>query len=396
MARKNQTAGDQLYRSHSRNAAKRSEPPREDRRRRQIRSWIILVSVVVLVLLGIRFFGGRKPQELTASRLPCYANQSVTPFADGVLYYDGASIHCLSGTGVIRWSFPAGTGASFYAGPKHVAVWSGAQMFLVDEQGRATYNESMDGNVQFVRVGERYAAVVIGADTEPRLIVKDLNGTQVDMEQEAFSGLMILDVGFYGDRGEYLWTLSLDVFGTAANTLLNTFQVGKMNTGVVSLGSALTYKVIYENAKLRVFTTQQMYTYDYKGVQDASSTMLVYGWKLIDSEVPERGAARMLLAPTSQTSSAQQITELRVLEGSDDKRYTLPDSCVGACMWQGNIYAFSGNNYLYRADVASQRFFTTGIPLPEHANVTAFFGVTTDGHALLAAGDSVYSLSLPK
>ena len=395
MARRARDQGDQLLRSRSRGAADRQQPTAEEKRRRQIRSWIILVALVVAGLLGYRFLRGRGPRESSALRLPCYANQNVTPFGDGVLYYDGASLHCLSSTGTIRWSFPAGNGASFYAGPQHVAVWNGMQMYLVDRNGNSTYNESMEGTVQFVRVGDRYCAVVVGADTEPKLMVKDLQGAQIDVEQEAFSGLMILDTGFYGDQGEYLWTLSLDVFGTAANTILNTFQVGKMNTGEVSLGSALTYKVLYESARLRVFTTQQCYTYDYKCVQDTNATMLVYGWKLIDYEIPERGGAKMLLAPTSQTSSAQSITELRVLEGSVDKRYTLPASCVGACIWKGNIYAFSGD-FLYRADVNSQRFFVSGIPVPEGTAVTAFYGVTSDGRALLAAGDTVYSLGLPQ
>ena len=394
MARRNRDRNDQLLRPRSRKGTDQQAAP-EEKRRRQIRSWIILVTLLVAALLGWRFLRGGGVKESTASRLPCFANQNVTPFGDGVLYYDGVSLHCLSSAGMIRWSFPAGSGASFFAGPKHVAVWNGMQMFLVDRNGNSTYNENMEASVQFVRVGERYCAVVVGADTEPKLIVKDLQGAQVDVEQEAFSGLMILDTGFYGDQGEYLWTLSLDVFGTAANTILNTFQVGKMNTGEVSLGQSLTYKVLYENARLRVFTTQQCYTYDYKCVQDTNATMLVYGWKLIDYEIPERGSAKMLLAPTSQTSSTQSITELRVLEGGVDKRYTLPAACVGACIWKGNIYAFSGQ-FLFRADVNSQRFFVSGIPVPDSAAVTAFYGITADGRALLAAGDTVYSLSLPR
>ncbi len=396
MARKNPVMTDQLNRSRSRNAAadRRRKDPEENRPRR-IRVLIILAAVVVLVLLGIRFLGGPGGREISASRLPCYSNQNVTPFGDNILYYDGVTLHCLTSGGTIRWSFPAGAGASFSPGPTHVAVWSGFQIYLVDKDGNASYNETMDGTVQFARVGERYAAIITGEDTAPRVVVKDLKGAQVDIEAEAFNSLMLLDAGFYGTQGEYLWTLALDVFGTAPNTIMNTFQVGKMNTGEVSLGEALTYKVIYENTKLRVFTTQQMYTYDSRGILDSSATMLVYGWKVIDEEVPERGNAKILLAPTSQTSSAQQITELRVLEGSTDKRYTLPSSCVGACIWNGNIYAFS-EEYLYRADVNSQRFFVSGIPVPEGVKVTAFYGVTTDGRALLASGSEMYSLALPK
>ena len=395
MARGNQSINDQLYRTRSRNAAEERRPLSEDHRKRQIRSWIILVAIALAVLLGIHFFRRyNRGKDIRIDGLPCYSNQNVTPFRDGVLYYDGASIHHLSSSGTIRWSFPAGSEVKFSAGPTHLAIWSGSQLYLVDRNGNATYNESMEGTVQFARVGERYAAAAVGSDTAPKLIVKDLNGIQVDAEADAFSGLMLLDVGFYGDQGQYMWTLALDVFGTAPNTVLNTFQVGKMNTGEVSLGEDLTYRVIYENARLRVFSTQQVYTYDYKCVQDTNATMLVYGWKLIDAEIPDRGRAKMLLAPTSQTSSAQIISELRVLEGESDKRYTLPDSCVGACIYQGNIYAAS-KDYIYRADVSSQRFFGYKIPLKEGMSITAYYGVTSDGKMLLASGETMYSLTLP-
>jgi len=395
MARENQNINDQLYRTRTRNAA-RERPTQEQNRKRQIRSWVILVAVVLAAALGIHFLGSYgKGKEITMVKLPCYSNQNVTPFRDGVLYYDGASIHHLSSSGTIRWSFPAGTGVSFSVGPTHLALWSGSQLYLVDKDGNASYNENMEGTVQFARVGERYAAIVIGEDTEPKLVVKDLKGAQVDAEQEAFSSLMILDTGFYGDQGQYLWTLALDVFGTAPNTVMNTFQVGKMNTGEVNLGEALTYKVIYESGKLRVFSTRQVYTYDYKCVQDTNATMLVYGWKLIDAEVPDRGSARMLLAPTSQTSSTQIISELRVLEGMNDKRYTLPTTCVGAGMYQGNIYAVA-KDYIYRADMNSQKFFGYQIPAPEGTEITAFLGITSDGRMLLASGETMYSLSLPQ
>jgi hypothetical protein len=394
MARGNQNINDQLYRTRSRNAAETRESA-EDIRRRQIRSWIILVSVVLAVVLGIHFLGRYgKGKEIGMSKLPCYSNQNVTPFRDGLVYYDGASIHHLSSAGTIRWSFPAGSDVKFAVGPAHLAIWSGTQLFLVDKDGKATYNESMESKVQFARVGERYVAVVVGEDTEPKLIVKDLKGTQVDME-DAFSSLMLLDAGFYGEQGEYLWTLALDVFGTAPNTVMNTFQVGKMNYKEVSLGECLTYKVIYENARLRVFTTQQVYTYDYQGTPESNSTMLVYGWKLIDAEVPERGRAKMLLAPTSQTSSTQLISELRVLEGMNDKRYTLPATCVGASIHKGNIYAIS-EDYIYRADMSSQKFFGYQIPAPDGVKITAFYGITADGRMLLASGETMYSLTLPE
>jgi len=397
MARGNQSINDQLYRTRSRNAAKDQRRNPEEARKRQIRSWIILVVIVVGVLLGIHFLRRySKGREIEMNALPCFSNQSVTPFRDGLVYYDGMTLHHLSSTGSIRWSFPAGTGIQFSVGPTHLALWNGTQLYLVDQNGNATYNESLEGQVQFARVGERYCAVVVGEDMAPKLIMKDLKGAQVDVEADAFSGLMILDTGFFGDQGEYLWTLALDVYGTAPNTVMNTFQVGKMNTGEVSLGENLTYLVVYENAQLRVFTTQQAYSYDYKCVQDTNATMLVYGWKVIDTEIPDRGRARFLLSSTTQTSSTQIISELRLLEGSTlDKRYTLPVSCVGACLWNGKIYAAS-EDHIYRADASSQHFFGIPIPAPEGVKITAFYGITADGKMLLASGESMYSLAIPQ
>ena len=392
MARDSQRITDRLYRPRSRNAAEERNAPPENRRR-QIRSWLILILLAVGVLVGVHFLRHDR-KEINLARLPCYANQNVTPFRDGLIYYDGQSLHHLSSSGTIRWSFPAGSEVSFHAGPTHVAIWYGSQMFLVDQNGKATYNETMEGEVQFVRVGERYVAAVVGDLTSPKLDIKDLKGGQVDAEADAYSGLVMLDTGFFGDQGQYLWTLSLDVYGTAPNYILNTFQVGKMNAGEVSLGKDLTYRVIYENARLRVFTTQQAYTYDYQCTQDTNATMLVYGWKVIDVEIPERGRAKILMAPTSQTSSEQIISELRVLDGDRDMRYTLPTSCVGAGIYGGNIYAASGD-YIYRADMNSQRFFGYQIPELNGAEITAFYGITSDGKMLLASGDTMYALTLP-
>ena len=366
------------------------------RRRRQIRNWIILIVLIIAVLLGLRTLRDMgKTTEISAVTMPCYASQDVTSFGDSVLYYDGASIHCLSSTGAVKWSFPVGGGAPFSVSDEHMVVWVGSQLFIVDKNGRPSYNENMGAEIQFARVGESYAAVVIGDDTAPDLVIKDLQGSQVDEEAEAFSGMLLLDVGFYGEKGEYMWTLAMDVYGTAINTVMNTFQVGKMNTGEVSLGESLTYKVLFEDNKLRVFTTQQMYTYDYKAVQDVNSTMLVYGWKLIDQYIPSRGSASMLLAPTSQTSANNSITELRVLSGSLDRRYTLPSACVGAAVQGKNLYAFS-NEYLYRADIDSQRFYGYALPLPEGVTATGFIGLTANGRAPLTSGDTVYSVGLPK
>ena len=145
------------------------------KRRRQIRSWLILIGVVVAVFVALRLLQNiGTTREITISQLPCYSDQSVTSFGENVLYFDGASIHCLSGTGAIRWSYPVGADASFTVSDKHLVIWQGTQLYIVDENGRPTYNESMSSAIQFARVGKNYVAVIIGGDTEPELLVNKL------------------------------------------------------------------------------------------------------------------------------------------------------------------------------------------------------------------------------
>ena len=372
-----------------------AQPDRRQRRLRMVRNWLVVAVILVLAVLILRNLRtAGSAREITATPLSCYSDQDVKPFGSNVLYYDGASIHCLAASGAVRWSFPVGEGAEYSVGPDHLVIWVGSQLFIVDSAGRPSYNENMGSTVQFARIGSAYCAVVIGEDTAPHLIVKNLEGSQVDEERDAFSGMMLMDVGFYGEEGQYMWTMAMDIYSTAINTVLNTFQVGKMNTGEVDLGEFLAYDVIFEDGKLRVFTTQQMYTYDYKATPDVNSTMLVYGWKVIGEDIPERGSASILLAPTAQTSSVNQITELRVLQGSIDRRYTLPSTCVGAAVSGRYLYAFS-QDYLYRCELNSQRFYGYAMPMRGDP-CEGFIGLTEDGYALVTSGDTVYAVSLPQ
>ncbi len=366
------------------------------KRRKQLRNWLILILVVLLIIGAVnlvRYF--TRTSTVSALSLPCYADQDVTVFQDGVLYYDGASIHFVNAGGGIEWSYPVGDGASFSTSEDHLIVWAGTQLSIVDANGKASYNSSMDTSIQFARIGKKYAAIVTGDDLKATLTVRDLRGTQVDTEPEAYDGMLILDCGFYGSNNEYLWTLAYDVYNPAIATIMHTYQVGQMNTGEVNLGEHLAYKVVYADNMLKVFTTQQMYVYDFKGVPSVNDTMLVYGWKYLDHAAPERGATQFLLAPTAQTSSVQSITELRVFSSTLDRRYTLPSSCVGAAIDKGRLFAFS-ETFLYAGSVNSQRFYAHDMNLPDDRPVTAFVGLTNNGYAIVMSNNEIFSVSLPR
>ncbi|MBR6954843.1 MAG: hypothetical protein IKH77_07385 [Clostridia bacterium] len=369
-------------------------------RGKRILSWIAVVvavaaiALVLVTLVRLIFFRDRTTR-ISANLLPCAASQDVTIMGDRVLYYDGSSIHCMGAAGGIQWSVPVGAGAQFSASDNGLVIWLGTDVYVVDGNGHTTYNASQDGAVQFARLSGNYCAIVYGEDTKPVLSVRNLDGGAVDSEREAYEGMLLLDVGFYGEADQYMWTLAMDVYGVTINTVLNTFQVGKMNTGLVNLGEYLAYRVIYDNGTLRVYTTQQMFSFNYKAVQDMSGNQLVHGWQVIGVDYPQRGNANILLAKSDQLNAAAGLSELRVMTGQTDRRFDIPSLSVGAVVYNGSIYAVSGSQ-IYHTGINRQQFYSHQIPLPEGMTVTGLIGVTSGGRIIVACGDSVYSVTLPR
>ena len=380
------------------------EQQAEDRRKRRLRQAILAAIALALAITGLVLWlqSMGSTTGVSVTMLPCRADQDVTIFGDNILYYDNASIHCVTPSGTIKWSFTVGYGASFSCSDKVMVAWNGTQLYIVDANGKPTYNDSLGTEIQFARAGTNYVAVVCNPkearvlDTAPDLIIKNLDGTQKDEEMDAFADKLLLDVGFYGENDQYMWTLSMDIYGTALNSVLHTFQVDRFNTGEADLGQYLVYKVLFTNNKLLVFTTQQMYTFDYKATLDQNATQLVYGWQLIDScDVPNRDANLLLASNAQLNGSTQSLRELRVISGSQDRRYTLPTACVGAGITTDYLYAFS-SDYVYCANMGEMRLYGYPLPLPDNVYTTDFVGLTANNRAVITCGDSVYAVTLPQ
>ncbi|MBR3739083.1 MAG: hypothetical protein IKN04_01325 [Clostridia bacterium] len=349
----------------------------------------LLLALIVLAARGVFAAGGR---SVSAVKLRCMATQDVTPFGDEILYYDGLTLYCLRSNGSEHWSYPLGENASFTCSDTVVTAWSGTLLHIIDRNGNATYNENLSDVIQFARVGKKYVAVVLGGDISPSLMIKDMQGTTVDNEATAYKDMTLLDLGFFSD-GEYLWTTSLDVYGSVPDTTLHTFRVNVSNSGGISLGDHLVYAVIYAGKQLNVVSTQQLRKYDYRGTIDNSGTVLVYGWQLIDHEV-SNSEAMLLFTPSRTAGLNGGINQLRLVWGKTDKQYSLPTLCISAALYGRRIYAFS-EDMVYRAELSARRFDPISLSgVLNGQPVTEYLGMLKNGVALLACESDVYALIL--
>ena len=162
-------------------------------RPRMSRTKAIVILLCILVLIaglawgGMRLFNARTVTGTTAARLPCPYDDNLRVFGNSVLYYDSMSIHCMSGSGAVRWSFEIGAGASFDCDDQHIVAWVGSTVYVLDQNGNSSYNDNLNEEIQFARVGKQYIGVVIGDTASPRLLVKDLIGSHMDEEADAYA-----------------------------------------------------------------------------------------------------------------------------------------------------------------------------------------------------------------
>lgn len=363
---------------------------KKDQRSRLITLGIIALVIILIVVVLIFLLGNNR--KLSASKLPCVASQDIRPFGENILYYDGVTLFCLNTNGSERWNYTLGGNASFSCSDKNVVAWNNSQLHILNQNGQPTYNENLANTIQFAKAGSKYVGIVMGTDVGPTLEIKDMQGTTIDTEAAAYSDMIITDLGFFDD-GEYLWTTALDIYGTVNNVVMHTYKVNMTNSGEISLGENLVYDVVFANGQLHVISTERVRRFDYRGTENQDDSVLVYGWQPEDYDVADKKA--MLLFSLTNNSAAG-MNQLRLLFGKTDKRFTMPSFCVGAALFDKNIYAFASDS-IYRAEVNAQRFEAIALPKAmDGMEVVDFRGMLKNGVAILTTSDgSVFAVTVP-
>lgn len=351
---------------------------------------IIIALIIVLLIVGIlSLFTQHEVHSINIQQLPVAASISVIPFGDQILCYDNQFVHCLTKDGIERWTYYIDADAGMHADDEHVVLWRNNSIAILDKNGNSSYQDTLGDVIRFARIGKQYVGIVLDENYMSTLSIRDLTGAKMDEESEGFSNTLLLDLGFFGSSGEYLWTLKLDTDSTVQNTVLNTFEVGKMNTGEVSLGEYITYKVLFENNRLRVVNTRFMKSYDYRISNETLPSVLTYGWQLIDSFTPDSTDGLMLFAPSNNLKT---ISELRIIGNNVDSRYSLPSECYGACIFDKTLYAFSSNT-VFSVDLNGTHY--TSHPLPIENGTKSLICKLNDNNVVVSDGTNLYTITLP-
>ncbi len=365
------------------------KPKRSPWRARMI---LLLLAAILLVTGFVLLMGNRGGTGNIAMPIKLdnvLASHELLPFGNDILHYDGITLYCRNAGGGLRWSFQIGQGAGFHTNGKRVVAWSVNQLYVINSDGRATYNDRMADTVQFARVGNTYTAIFHGQSQEKGTItVIDRDGMNVDSID--VNGTNMLDIGFFSEGPEMMWTLGLVTTGTVPSNVLMTFEPNKTITGNSVLGEELVYRVAYHNNRLVVVDTRQIRSFNYQIKEDSSILpVLIYGWYLQDMRQVGRDLVQ-LFTPAEAQDGALSISDMRLLIGENNRVIHPPSPCVGAVLGSKAMYGFA-RNQIYMCRYGDTFFSAVTLPI----QVTRVIGVTQGDCAIVAENNDVYLVQLP-
>ena len=354
-------------------------------------STVAVLLVVAALCLGAfllaRVIAQGRPSMLRgATQTPAFANQHIEVLGNGILYYDGASLHALDDRARQMWSYSVGIEAGFSVGTGGVAAWSNEQLSLLSgDQGLTLYSGNAGGPVLDARIGTQYAAAQTGTEHNSTLVIMDHGGRQVDKIE--LPNQTVLDFGFFnGDT--LVWVMYLNTEGTVPTCSITTYRPNRMQTGTITDENQVLYEVVFQSTKIRAVGTDYIKDYEYTTKEIPDNRMLVYGWYLMGID-DRSDNPLMAFVPVDQADSTTGVNDLRMIRGQTDQWVRLPYAAHNVLVLDDAVYAF---NNQYAMITRMGNLTPTSYMLPIYAD--RVLGVTENRSAVVSSGGSIYLLPL--
>ena len=342
---------------------------------------VLMGAVLAIFLITNLLSGSGKPLLINAR-----PTDTIKPFGENALYYDGTTLHCVGPNGVSKWQFLLGADAQFDCSGSMIVAWSGTQIVVIDKNGAPTFNDRMEGAVRLARVGEAYVAACIGTETGSSIRV--MSHTGITLESKAYEDLYVLDFGFFYTRGQLVWVLCLDVDGNVPITNLSTLEPGRMATGAADMDDTMAYRVYSHNNLLMVVDTATVQAYNYRCVlQTDPASILVYGWYMNDVRSVGKNTYALL---EPMTGGSGTFSELRMIANYSMHSLRLLTPCFASALGEKGVYAF-GESVVCFAPYGSLQFKASFLT----HRLSSLICLLDNGRAVVEIDDAVYIMKLP-
>ena len=354
----------------------------------------IAIAIIAFIALNIVLFttvlNKSKSIERSVVKIASGENTKVYPYDGGVIAVEGTEVTSYDYSGQKQFTAQAPwEDMQAYRNDGYTILWYSNLAVILNSAGEVRHTQDLSGADAFLATcnSSQFAVAVI-EEGQTKIKVYDFNG--IEIWDNLYTDMTIMDIGYFGEKDAQLWTLALDYHGTIPVTRLNTNHPGSSQTGRITINDQVCYAVEPFDESVYIVGTHHIQSRTYTDTK--LSEMLINGWALQSSYVGEKNTVSFLMAPVDTTGTDTPLSALWYIKpGQEQYRISMPAGIKRAVLTERKIYAISKEGVYYMNFNGQKRNFSK-LPFV----IDEVVGECSGKAVVLRAGSDYYLVGLNK
>ena len=353
----------------------------------------IIAFAAVNIVLFTTVLNKSRSIEKSVVKIVSDENARAYPYEDGVIIISGTQVSSYDYTGQKQYETDVQyDNMMAYRSGNFTVLWQKNKnvVMILDADGEKRLTQDLgeeDKAIMAVCNASQFAVSVI-EEEQNKIRVFDFHG--VEIWNNLFTDMSIMDIGYFGDKDQQLWVLALDFHGTLPITRLTTNHPGSSQTGRITVNDQVCYALEPLSSSVYMVGTHHILSRTYTDAK--LSEIMINGWALQGSYVNDKEEAAFLLAPVDTTDSGTPLSALWYITPEGEQyRISMPTGIKRATLTGTKIYALSKDGIYYMNFNGQKRNF---VKLPFQTDEVV--GICRGKAAVLRSGVDYYIVGLNK
>lgn len=354
----------------------------------------IIIAIIAFVAVNVVLFttlsNKSRSIEKSVVRIASGENAKAYPYADGVITVTGTHVVSYDYNGEVQFETDVEReNMKAYRNGDITVLWKTNLVIVLNSAGEVRRSQDVGetNNIIMAVCNSSQFAVAMLEEGQNKIRVFDFNG--IEIWDNLFPDMSILDIGYFGEKNQQLWVLALDYHGTIPITRLTTNHPGSSQTGRITVNDQVCYALEPLSDSVYLVGTHHILSRTY--TDSSLSEIMINGWALQDSFV-QNNEASFLLAPVDTTGNDVPLSALWYITPTGEQyRISMPAGILRGTLTEKKIYAISKEGIYYMNFNGQKRSFAK-LPFDTQEVV----GVCDGKAVVLRSGWDYYIVGLNK
>jgi hypothetical protein len=307
----------------------------------------IAVFVAVNVLLFTTLLNKSRSIEKSVVRIASGENARAYPYEGGVVTVDGVHVTSYDYNGEKQFETDVEReNMQAFRNGDNTVLWQTNLAIVLNSAGevRVPHDVGETNEIIMAVCNSSQFAVAVIEEGQVKIRVFDFHG--IEIWDNLFTDMTILDIGYFGEKDQQLWTLILDYHGTLPITRLYTNYPGSSQTGRITVNDQVCYALEPLDDSVYLVGTHHILSRTYTDTK--LSEIMINGWALQSSYANDKDEVSFLLAPVDTTGNDVPLSALwYITPAGEQYRISMPAGILRGMLTDRKIYAVSKDGIYY-------------------------------------------------